>query len=330
VTRVRPGILSPIVLMLAVVGAYALNNSITDVIVSLVFGLIAFAMRSIGMPLIPVILGFILGPLVERSYLQTISSYGGLNGFVERPIALVLLALIVLVLGFEIVSARRSKKREPEVIERGVRSAVRPLSLVVMGGFGLLAVIAIVLAGDFTPEGRQFPILTSYALLTLVLLFLVIALVPVLRRRFGGVISDGGGIENMAIQVEHETVDLIEQQQGVRPSVPGFEDRATAPDTLDSPETQTVVRARDPEEDGSEDRRRLWVSLGLVVLTLVSAVLIGVALTVPLVISLFMRLVSRESWRATIATTVLTSAALYLVFVQLLMVPLEGGSLLQF
>jgi TctA family transporter len=328
ITRVRPGILSPIVLMLAVVGAYALNDNISDVLVSLCFGLLAYAMRSIGMPLIPVILGFILGPLVERSYLQTISSYGGLNGFVERPISLVLLGLIVLVLGFEIVSSRRAKKKEPALIEAGVRSATRPASLAVMGFFGLLAVIAIVLASDFTPEGGKFPILTSYALLALVLLYLVIALVPPLRKRFGGVISDGGGIENMAVQVEHETVDLIEEQQGVRPVVPGFEDPATAPDTLDSPETQVLLAQE--ERPDPENRRRLLVSLGLVVLTLVSSVLIGVALTVPLVIFLFMRLVTRESWRATVLTTVLTSAVLYLVFAELLMVPVEGGTLLQF
>src|SRR6185503_2322046 len=101
-------------------------------------------------------------------YLQTISSYGGLNGFVERPISLILLGLIVLVLAFEIVSSRRNKKREPEAIERGLRSATRPLSLVVMGAFGLLALIALVLAADFTTEGGTFPKITAWALLILV------------------------------------------------------------------------------------------------------------------------------------------------------------------
>ena len=48
------------------------------------------------------------------------------------------------------------------------------------------------------------------------------------------------------------------------------------------------------------------------------------------VLLLFLRLVTRESWRATVATAVLTSAAFYLIFVELLGVPLEGGSLLQF
>jgi TctA family transporter len=329
ITRVRPGILSPIVLMLAVVGAYALNFSVTDVIVTLVFGLFAFVMRSINMPLIPLILGFILGPLVERSFLQTNSSMGA-SGFFTRPIALALIVLTVAVLVFEFVSARRAKKREPVAIEQGVRQATRPWALAVMAGFGLLALVAIVLAGEFTPEGRQFPVITAGLLLLLVGAYLVIALVPPLRRRFGGAISDGGGMEDLAGQVEHETEDLLEEQQGVRPVVPGFSDPQSTPDSLGSLETQAVLTAVERPEDSRENRRRLITSLGLVGFTLVGTVLLGVAVTVPIVLFLFLRLVTHESWRTTVATTVLTSAALYLVFVELLMVPLEGGSLLQF
>jgi TctA family transporter len=331
ITRVRPGILAPIVLVLAVVGAFALNFSITDVIVSIVFGLVAYAMRSINMPLIPVILGFILGPLVERSFLQTISSYGGPSGFVTRPIALVLLILIVLVLVFEFRSSRRSRTREPEALERGVHSATRPTSLVVMSGFGLLATVAIVLATDFTFEGAQFPLMTAGLLLLLVVVYLAIALVPSLRRRFGGVISDGGSMEELTTQMQHEAVDLVENQPGSPPVIPGSADTEASPAATGPAHAATVLAQ--VEEDAPadpEDRRRLLVSLGLVLAMLLGSVLVGVALTVPVLLVLFLRLVTRESWRTTVLTAVLTSAAFYLVFVQVLGVPVEGGSLLQF
>jgi TctA family transporter len=324
ITRVRPGIISPIVLMLAVVGAFALNFSIVDVIVSISFGLLAFAMRAIGMPLIPVILGFILGPLVERSFLQTMSSTGP-SAFFTRPIALVLMLLTVAVLVFEFVSSRRTKARDPEAIERGVSSAIRPASLALMSGFGVLAVAAIVLAGEFTPEGRQFPIITAGLLLVLVAAYLLIALVPSLRSRFGGAISDGGGMEDIRSQMKHEAADRFEHPQGAGPA-----DAGSTPAAAGAPEAGPVVTAVESPESEPEDRRRLWVSLGLVVATLVGSILVGVTVTVPIVMLLFMRLVSRESWRATVITTVLASTAFYLVFVELLGVPLEGGTLLQF
>ena len=329
ITRVRPGILSPIVLMLAVVGAYALNFSITDVIVSICFGLLAYAMRSINMPLIPVILGFILGPLVERSFLQTLSSTGP-SAFFTRPIALVLMLLTVGVVIFEIVTSRRAKARAPQAIEEGVRSATRPGSLALMGGFALLAVFAIVLAVDFTPEGREFPVITAGVLLILTVGYLLIALVPALRVRLGGVISDGGGLEDFRSQMEDEAADIVQHEQDAHQAVPAPGGPGSRPAAGESPVAGPVGLAVEDEASDPETRRRLATSLGLVVATLVGSVLLGVALTVPIVLVLFLRLVTRESWRATAATAFLTTAAFYLVFVQLLGVPLEGGSLLQF
>lgn len=327
ITRVRPGILSPVVLMLAVVGAYALNFSISDVIVSISFGLMAYAMRAVNMPLIPVILGFILGPLVERSFLQTLSSTGP-SAFFTRPISLVLILMTVVVVVFEVVTARRSKVREPEVIASGVRSAARPASLVVMGGFGVLGLAAIALAGEFTPEGRQFPVLTAAALVILTTAYVLIAVVPGLRSRFGAAISDGGGLEDLRHQLQHEAEELVDHEQGARPVAPGTVG-AASPSAPAPADALVGTAGADPEPD-PETRRRLGVSLALVVATLVGSVLIGVALTVPIVLVLFLRLVTRESWRATVVTAVLTSATFYLVFVQLLGVPVEGGSLLQF
>ena len=87
------------VVVFSVVGAYALNNSMFDVYTMLAFGVIGFGLELVGIPLAPMILGLILGELVERK-LRTglISSGGDLSAMFQGPICLVLVALLVAML----------------------------------------------------------------------------------------------------------------------------------------------------------------------------------------------------------------------------------------
>lgn len=331
VTRVRPGLLSPTVLMLAVIGAYALNLSIVDVIVSIGFGLLAYLMRSAGMPIIPFILGFILGPMVERSYLQTLSTFGGLSGFVTRPISLTLVVLTVAVLVYEVVNSRRTGKRSRADVEAGVRSATRPVSIVLMGLLGSVALAALLLATDFTDQGRTFPVLTASALLALVGLYLAVALVRPLRSRFGGFIADGQGAEAMMHQLEQEAAELVGRSSGEDAREEGV--AVAADDEPGPPGAVAADGAGAPEAVAHERRemnRRLLTSLALTAALLPASWLLGLAVTVPVIFVLFLRLVTRESWRTTVVTTTLVCGALYLVFVTLLGVPVVGGSLLPY
>jgi TctA family transporter len=327
ITRVKPAILSPMVLLLAVIGAYALNLSLTDVMVSIGFGLVAYAMRSIGMPLIPLILGFILGPLVERSYLQTISTYGGLEGFVSRPLSVILLVLIVVVIGYEVYSSRRSAQRATDELARGVTSASRPWALAVMGAFGVVAVAALAMSSEFSDEARTFPMITSVLLIVLIGAYLVIAVVPALRAKAGGLIADGGGMEEMVAQLEHKAAEIAESRQHSAVTVPG----AAASDGL-PPERMPTPHVIEPvtDDDRAQMSRRLRTSLLLVGAMLVVTLLFGIEFAVPLTLLAFLRLVSKESWKTTLLTTVLGSATLYLVFHTLLGVPLEGAMLLSY
>jgi TctA family transporter len=337
ITRVKPGILSPFVLMLAVVGAYALNLSTTDVIASIGFGLVAYAMRSIGMPLIPVILGFILGPLVEKSYLQTMSAYGGIGGFFTRPISVVLMVLTVAVLVYEVVSTRRATKRAADAVARGVESATRPWALAVMSMFGVVAIAALVMAADFSAKGRTFPMITAALLVVLIGAYLTVALVPGLRRKAGGLIADGGGMEELVAQLEHDAVERIDAQQdlpqryGTERLVDVSADGGVAPErgqvtTAEQEASEPAEPA--PEQQRDDMSRRLRISLVLVVGLLVGIILFGLEVAVPVIFVLFLRLVTRETWLTTIATSVIACTTLYLVFHTLLGVPLEGGVLI--
>ncbi len=96
--RVPKDVLMPIILVNCMVGAYAINNSIFEVLVMLALGLVAFAMEENGFPVGPAILGLVLGPLLEENFIKSlIKADGQLLAFFERPIAGALGAVTLLV-----------------------------------------------------------------------------------------------------------------------------------------------------------------------------------------------------------------------------------------
>jgi putative tricarboxylic transport membrane protein len=90
--------LAPIVLVICVIGSYTPRNTMFDVWVALIFGVLGCYMRAKHWPIAPLILGFILGPMLEKSFRQSISM-GGYGVFLHRPIAagFILVTVIVVV-----------------------------------------------------------------------------------------------------------------------------------------------------------------------------------------------------------------------------------------
>ena len=99
ISRVPYHVLAPIVLAVCVVGAYAPRNTMFDVWVAIAFGIVGYVMRRLQMPLAPMVLGFLLGPLFEQSLRQSIALQGTPAIFLTRPIPLALIIGAVLVLG---------------------------------------------------------------------------------------------------------------------------------------------------------------------------------------------------------------------------------------
>jgi TctA family transporter len=326
VTRLRPSLLAPIVIVLAVTGAFGLELRVTDVVLALGFGFLGYAMKQVGMPVIPLILGLILGPMVERSFSQSLSIFGGPSIFVTRPISLVLVLLTVGIIVYEVIAGRRERKKNPRSIDEGVQEAIRPRSLALIGGMGATAAIAFVIALDFTPESRRFPLLTAGLLAVFAAVYLSVAAVPWLRRRLGGLIADGGGMEQMAARVPEDddltpsTVTGADLES--EPGDPGLE-LAVRPKT-------TVTTEQEFDEEDLAPGKRLLKSVILLVALALGTLLVGLAVAVPIILVLFFRFVGRESWRLTTVLTVGTLIVLYIAFVSLLGVPLEGGLLLPY
>jgi putative tricarboxylic transport membrane protein len=110
--RVPYGYLYPLILFTSLLGAYAISNNTFSVWVVLVFGLVGYAMKRLGFPTAPLVLGLVLGPLFEKALVQT-SSIGDGNLLIvfTRPLCVVVLAFAVLLLiGPAIVTRLRSSR----------------------------------------------------------------------------------------------------------------------------------------------------------------------------------------------------------------------------
>ena len=107
VVRVPLRILMPIILLLCIVGAYAINSSTFDVGVMLAMGLLGFGLERFGVPLGPVVLGIILGAPLEERFIQILTAGGGDPlAFFGRPLAAVLGVLCIALWIWAIHSAR--------------------------------------------------------------------------------------------------------------------------------------------------------------------------------------------------------------------------------
>ncbi len=92
-------LLFPAVLMFICIGTYSVNNSYFDVLLVVIFGAIGYGMRVLGFPAAPMLLGFVLGPMMEEHFRRAmLLSRGDFSTFIDRPISATVLGFTVLVL----------------------------------------------------------------------------------------------------------------------------------------------------------------------------------------------------------------------------------------
>ncbi|MFK0337048.1 tripartite tricarboxylate transporter permease [Agrobacterium deltaense] len=109
--------LCPAILMFCAIGAYGLSYSVVDVLFCAVFGIVGFFLRKIGCEPAPLVLGFVLGPLLEQNMrLGLLISQGSFSTFVTHPISATLLALSGMVV---IMMAMPAIMRRREVVFQG-------------------------------------------------------------------------------------------------------------------------------------------------------------------------------------------------------------------
>ncbi len=116
ITKVPMNFMIPVIILLCITGAYAVNNAYFDVLVMLAFGLVGYVFSRFGFPVTPMLLAIILGPTAEESMRQSlIISNGSIKIFFTRPICLAFIILSVLSIALPIIKNNKNLKRSKTV-----------------------------------------------------------------------------------------------------------------------------------------------------------------------------------------------------------------------
>lgn len=114
VLRVPTTIIVPMLLVLCTIGSFALASRLFDIWVMVAFGLIGYVLRRFGFPVAPMVLGIVLGDLLEKNFRRgLVLSDGDLLPFFTRPISAVLAGGILLIVLLRLPAVRKLFARRP-------------------------------------------------------------------------------------------------------------------------------------------------------------------------------------------------------------------------
>ncbi len=111
--KIPYGILFPLILLFCVIGSYSTGGSTTDIVLMLFFGAGGYMMRKYKYEAAALILGYVLGPMIERSLRQSLLiSDGSFGIFVTRPISAVTLGIALLLLLSSITGFAKKRRKD--------------------------------------------------------------------------------------------------------------------------------------------------------------------------------------------------------------------------
>jgi putative tricarboxylic transport membrane protein len=118
VLKVPYPILFPIIILFCLIGSYSLNNSVFDPVMMIFFGIAGYLMRKFRYEGAPLVMAFVLGPLLEQNLRRSlIISGGSFSIFVTRPLsAVILMVAFILLLSSFLTNLRRRESKSEEII----------------------------------------------------------------------------------------------------------------------------------------------------------------------------------------------------------------------
>jgi putative tricarboxylic transport membrane protein len=115
ITRVPLSIMNPLICLICLFAAYTTSGSHIDILIALVFGVFGYLARKFQFEEAPLLLGFILGPIMEVSFRQSlIISKGNFRFFFARPISAAMLAAAVLLVVSPLIWKVAAVKRKAD------------------------------------------------------------------------------------------------------------------------------------------------------------------------------------------------------------------------
>lgn len=110
IIRIPTRFLGMMIMILSFVGVYSLRNSVTDCAVAAVFGVLGVILKRQNLPIVPIILGMVLGGIMEVKLRTGMTRVKSPLDFVDRPIAAIIAVAIVLLIIFHIWGVIRERK----------------------------------------------------------------------------------------------------------------------------------------------------------------------------------------------------------------------------
>lgn len=117
IIRIPPKLLWPGVLVLSIIGAYAVRTNPFDILIMIIAGVVGYLMTKGGYPVAPMLIGLIVGPLAEDNFRLAVIQSGGGFGWLLDPIALVLLIASVASVVIAVWRDRREKAKKKMEME---------------------------------------------------------------------------------------------------------------------------------------------------------------------------------------------------------------------
>jgi TctA family transporter len=108
-TKIRPSLMIPIILAMAVIGSFAASSRFEDVLIMFAFGTIGYFMRATGWPRPPLLLGLVLGPIAEQHMWTSWQLFGA--DFLLRPGVLIIFAILLVCVTYPMFQDRYFKRR---------------------------------------------------------------------------------------------------------------------------------------------------------------------------------------------------------------------------
>ena len=112
ILRIPFSIIAPVILVICAIGAYTVHNSVFDVVLMLVFGVVGYVLKKCNYPLAPLVLAIVLGDKAEEAFRQSLlASQGGLGVFFSNGLVSTIMALGLISLFWPLIQTAWSRVR---------------------------------------------------------------------------------------------------------------------------------------------------------------------------------------------------------------------------
>jgi putative tricarboxylic transport membrane protein len=116
ILRIPFSVIAPVIIVICAIGAYTVHNSMFDVVLMLVFGVLGYLFKKLKYPLAPLVLALVLGDMAEASFRQAmLLSQGSLSIFWSNPLVGSITGLALVLLLWPLVGMMKRMARRREV-----------------------------------------------------------------------------------------------------------------------------------------------------------------------------------------------------------------------